>query len=217
MRNIAKILGALVLVLGATVLLTPVVHFKGSTVLAHVVPIPCDFTTGGGFILIAPGTASNNAGLPESDQKANFGLVGGCKNGGFFGHINYVDHNNGLHVSSDSITGYVNPCPGCDGVFAANNARDICGTADVSIQGTPIGTFNFRVRTIDAEQQSFPPPKDKFGILLQNQTTGSIDYLVPTRCLADDTPTGEASTCHMTNPGAVTSNSTSPTRQPRGQ
>src|SRR6266568_4278149 len=165
------------------------------------VPSPCDFTTGGGWIQIAAGTAFNLAGLPESGQKANFGLVGGCKNGGFFGHVNYVDHNNGLHVSSDSITGYVNPCPGCDGVFAANNARDICGTADVSIQGAPIGTFNFRVRTIDAEQQSFPPPKDKFGILLQNQMTGSIDYLVPTRCLADDTPTGEASTCHMTNPG----------------
>lgn len=174
---------------------------RPTTVYAHIVPSPCDFTTGGGWIQIASGTASNAAGLPESDQKANFGLVGGCKNGGFFGHVNYVDHNNGVHVSSDSITGYVNPCPGCDGVFAANNARDICGTADVSIQGTPVGTFNFRVRTIDAEQQSFPPPKDKFGILLQNQTTGSIDYLVPTRCLADDTPTGEASTCHSVNPG----------------
>src|SRR6266581_7006524 len=184
----ALITGGLVL---ATLIVLRSVPVKAWQTTGGQVPSPCDFTTGGGWIRIAE----------ESDQKANFGLVGGCKNGGFFGHVNYVDHNNGLHVSSDSITGYVNPCPGCDGVFAANNARDICGTADVSIQGTPIGTFNFRVRTIDAEQQSFPPPKDKFGILLQNQMTGSIDYLVPTRCLADDTPTGEASTCHMTNPG----------------
>src|SRR3989441_9010467 len=189
----ALLAGGLLLALQAT---------KPTPVYAHEVPSLCDFTTGGGFILIAPGTASNNAGLPESDQKANFGLVGGCKNGGFFGHVNYVDHNNGLHVSSDSITGYVNPCgPGCDGVFAARNARDICGTADVSIRGTLIGTFNFRVRTIDAEQQSSPPPKDKFGILLQNQNTGNIDYLVPTRCLADDSPTGDVTTCSSVNPG----------------
>jgi hypothetical protein len=197
-RTIAR----LVLVLLAGGLLVGAAMFRGAVpAIAHVVPSPCDFTTGGGWIRIAAGTASNNGGLPESDQKANFGIVGGCKPDRFFGHVNYVDHNNGVHVSSDSITGYVNPCPGCDGRFAANNARDICGTADVSIQGTPVGTFNFRVRTIDAEQESFPPPKDKFGILLQNQTTGNIDYLVPTRCLADDTPTGEASTCNSVNPG----------------
>jgi len=41
--------------------------------------MPCDFTTGGGFILIAPGTASNIAGLPETGQKANFGLVAGAR------------------------------------------------------------------------------------------------------------------------------------------
>src|SRR5260370_5885302 len=159
---IGPILGAALLAGG---LLLALQASRPTPVYAHEVPSPCDFTTGGGFILIAPGEVTNQVGLPETGHKANFGLVGGCKNGGFFGHVNYVDHNNGLHVSSDTITGYVNPCPGCDGTFAANNARDICGTADVSIQGTPIGTFNFRVRTIDAEQQSFPPPKDKFRIL----------------------------------------------------
>lgn len=78
--------------------------FRAAPVYANIVPSPCDFTTGGGFILIAPGTASSP--LAETGQKANFGFVGGCKNGGFFGHVNYVDHNNGLHVSSDSITAY---------------------------------------------------------------------------------------------------------------
>ena len=198
-QRIARLVAALL----AGGFLVAVLSFTNTPLVkAHFVPTPCDFTTGGGWIRIASGTATNNGGFPESGDKANFGIVGGCKPDRFFGHVNYVDHNNGIHVSSDTITGYVNPCgPGCDGVFAARNARDICGTADVSIQGTPMGTFNFRVRTIDAEQQSSPPPKDKFGILLQNQTTGNIDYLVPTRCLADDTPTGEASTCHMTNPG----------------
>src|SRR6266704_848399 len=97
-------------------LLAVLLAFRTAPVKAHVLPAPCDFTTGGGFV------------LTDAGNHANFGLVGGCKHGGFFGHVNFVDHNNGLHVSSDSITGYVNPCPGCDGVFAANNARDICGT-----------------------------------------------------------------------------------------
>ena len=130
--------------------------------------------------------------------------MGGCKNGGFFGHLNYVDNNNGLHVSSDTITAYVNPCPGC-APPAANNARDICGAADVSIQGSPVGTFAFRVRTIDAEQQSSPPPKDKFGIhihqLDSSGNAGNTLYLVQTRCLASDSPTGNARTCSAVNPG----------------
>jgi hypothetical protein len=160
------------------------------------VPSPCDFTTGGGFIFTNSAFDFNGATLPEGGQKANFGLVGGCKNGGFFGHVNYVDHANGLHVSSDTITGYVDPCPGCSPP-AANNARDICGTAEVTdpSTGQNFGTHNFRVRTIDAEKQSsFPQPKDKFGIELQNQS-GDIDYFVPVRCLADNTPTGDVRTC----------------------
>src|SRR5260370_22996187 len=62
------------------VLLVAMVGFKSTPVYAHIVPSPCDFTTGGGFFL----TNSNN--------HANFGLVGGCKNGGVFGHGNFVDH-----------------------------------------------------------------------------------------------------------------------------
>lgn len=199
-RTIARFVP--ILFVGA--LLALVLTFKDTPVaIAHEVPFPCDFTTGGGFILIAPGTASSP--LAETGQKANFGLVGGCKNGGFFGHVNYVDHNNGLHVSSDTITAYVNPCPGCIPP-AANNARDICGTADVSINGSPItGPWGFRVRTIDAEQQSSPPPKDKFGIhihsLNSDGTAGSTAYLVPTRCLASNSPTGNVSTCSAVNPG----------------
>jgi hypothetical protein len=201
-NSISVIAPMLAAALLATGLLLALQATKPTPVYAHEVPSPCDFTTGGGFILIAPGTASSP--LAETGQKANFGLVGGCKNGGFFGHVNYVDHNNGLHVSSDTITAYVDPCPGCSPP-AANNARDICGTADVSINGSSLGTWGFRVRTIDAEQQSFPAPKDKFGIhihsLDSSGNAGSTAYLVPTRCLASDSPTGNVMTCSAVNPG----------------
>ncbi|MBZ5556520.1 MAG: hypothetical protein LAO77_04525, partial [Acidobacteriia bacterium] len=68
-------------------------------VSAHVVPTPCDFTTGGGWIVITE----------EGGDQANFGIVGGCKHEGFFGDVNYIDHNYGppgLHVHSTSIDGY---------------------------------------------------------------------------------------------------------------
>ena len=192
---IGPILGAALLAGG---LLLALQASRPTSVYAHEVPSPCDFTTGGGFIFVSQSTSSSP--LPETGQKANFGLVGGCKNGGFFGHVNYVDHNNGLHVSSDTITAYVNPCPGCS-FPAANNARDICGTADVSINGSPVGTWGFRVRTIDAEQQMSPPPKDKFGIHIHDLNSGNTAYLVPTRCLASNSPTGNVMTCSAVNPG----------------
>ncbi len=162
---------------------------------AHVVPSPCDFTTGGGWILIAPDTGFSNPSLPETGDKANFGLVGGCKNGGFFGHVNYVDHNNGLHVSSTEILAYFDAAP-------PSKIRDICGTAKTNL----LGDVFFRVRTIDAEQQPFPPPKDKFGIKLIGQnpdgsSSGVTKYIVATRCLASDSPTFNLSTCSSVNPG----------------
>src|SRR2546422_8247919 len=74
---IGPILGAALLAGG---LLLALQASRPTPVYAHEVPSPCDFTTGGGFILIAPGTASSP--LAETGHKANFGLVGGCKNGG---------------------------------------------------------------------------------------------------------------------------------------
>src|SRR5260221_32103 len=77
-------------------LLAVLLTFRTTPVKAHVLPAPCDFTTGGGFVL-------TNAG-----NHANFGLVGGCKNGGHIGHVHLYEHVNsrffaGLHVSSTSI------------------------------------------------------------------------------------------------------------------
>jgi len=52
-----------------------------------------DFVTGGGWIL-------NNG------SKANFAVAGGIKNG-FWGHLQYNDHGNGLKVKGTGVTAYV--------------------------------------------------------------------------------------------------------------
>ena len=169
MKNIVRILGVLVLVFLAAVLLTPVAPFKSTIALAH--EVVCDFTTGGGFVITPDG------------NHANFGLVAGCKHGGFFGHVNFVDHDTtgmfaGLHVSSDQITAYVQPDP-----TSHPRYRDICGTADTNL----FGNVYFRVRTLDvAEPGSGPNGPDKFGIELTGISppwTGAHAVVVPTRFL----------------------------------
>ena len=133
------------------VLLVAMLGFKSTPVYAHVVPSPCDFTTGGGFV------------ITDNGNHANFGLVAGCKHGGFFGHVNFVDHDTtgmfaGLHVSSDQVTAYVQPDP-----TSHPRYRDICGTADTNL----FGNVYFRVRTLDvAEPGSGPTGPDRFGIEL---------------------------------------------------
>jgi hypothetical protein len=158
----------LALLLGG--LMVGLLTFRSIPVYAHVVPSPCDFTTGGGFV------------LTDSGNHANFGLVGGCKNGGFFGHVNFVDHDTtgifaGLHVSSDTIDGYFEP-------FAGSNVRDICGTADTN----RFGVVKFRART---EDNADPNPGgrgvDKFGLKLMGVSppyTGMSAVVVTTRLLA---------------------------------
>lgn len=55
----------------AAALFLALLTFKETPVaMAHVVPSPYDFTTGGGFV------------ITDSGNHANCGLVGGCKNGG---------------------------------------------------------------------------------------------------------------------------------------
>ena len=130
-----------------TALLVGLLTFRSAPLIAHIVPSPCDFTTGGGFV------------LTDSGNHANFGLVGGCKNGGFYGHVNFVDHDTtgtfaGLHVSSDTIDAYLEPSAG-------SNVRDICGTADTNL----FGTVKFRARTEDnADPNPGGSGVDKFGL-----------------------------------------------------
>ena len=81
-----------------------------------------DFVTGGGWILTSSGA------------KANFAVAGGIKNGGFWGHLEYIDHGNGHpKVHGTSVTAYTVTGP---------TTRHIEGTAD--IDGTP-GTYKVDV------------------------------------------------------------------------
>lgn len=108
---------------------------------------PCDFITSGGFVV----NTVNNV-----SKKANFGVHGGCKNGDFWGHLNFVDHATGFHVQSVAITGYV-VAPGGN-----QNARDVCGTAQTNREGDP-ETINFVARLIDNGE---PGGADQFGLKL---------------------------------------------------
>jgi len=148
---------------------------------AQIVPQPCDFITGGGFV------------FKDNGARANFGAHGGCKNGSFWGHVNYVDHDavpfagtsSPYHVDSTEITGYLT-VPGFP------NARDICGIAQTNAGET----VNFRVRMED-NGAGAGAPKDRFGIRLSN------GYLVTTRPLGDAAPGGGDVTLHPFNPSTT--------------
>ncbi len=88
---------------------------------------PCDFLTGGGWI-VGPFGA-----------KANFGVAGGFKDGAFWGHLNYIDHGNGWHVKATAVTGY------SDDPADTVHCRIIC--YDVTINDAP--GFTARVRACD--------------------------------------------------------------------
>jgi len=136
--------------------------------------VTCDFTTGGGWIIIQE----------EANDKANFGIVGGCKNNGFYGHANYVDHNSGqfsgLHVNGP-VTAYLDPCIG--GCGLQPGYRDLCGPASSNL----FGPVFFRIRTRDFGE---PGGDDRFGIKLVRQSDLTQVYLVPTRELGPPGTTG---------------------------
>ncbi len=84
-----------------------------------------DFVTGGGWI--------TNAGA-----KANFGVAGGMKNGGLWGHLEYINHGTGMKVHGTGVTAYVN-------VITRPTSRHIEGTAEVNGQGG----FTYQVDVAD--------------------------------------------------------------------
>jgi len=127
---------------------------------AHFVPAPCDFITGGGWV------------IGDSGQFVNFGAHGGCKHGQFWGHVNVLDHSTNPpgHLRSTSITGYL-----FDPAFP--NARDICGIGVLN-DGE---TVRFRVRM---EDNGEPGGSDRFGVRVS--TAGAVS----TRELGPPGPTG---------------------------
>jgi hypothetical protein len=106
----------------------------------------CDFVTAGGFIINPT----------DAGGKGTFGVGGGCKNGSFWGHLEYLDHVLGKRIHWTSITGYQK---------TPDNARLVCG-----IGITPSdNNVTFVVRVKDAGE---PGAYDEFDI----QWDGTIDH-----------------------------------------
>ena len=122
---------------------------------------PCspsgDFVTGGGFII--PNSTSGD--------HANFGVAGACKNGFFWGHLEYIDHGIDLNVHWTSITAYIEVDSGYDSRGKPIGVRGICGTARTNFYGD----VDFLVRARDAGE---PGTMDEFDIRLSKN--GGIVY-----------------------------------------
>lgn len=131
------------------------------------VPDPCDFVTSGGFVVNS-----------TTGKKANFGVHGGCKNGAFWGHLNFVDHANGYHVNSVEVTAYLAP----EGV--ASPVRDVCGIAQSNNPSDP-DEFYFRARLIDNGEPG-GPMLDQFALKLGVPSA----YQVPLLFLGSARPGG---------------------------
>jgi len=127
---------------------------------------PCDFLTGGGWIV-------------HLGAKANFGIGGGCKHGSpTWGHLEYIDHGTGLNVHGTDITGYffIDQGTGVDPkTQQPTGTRGICGTARTN----QFGDVNFAVR---AEDLGEPGINDQFDIRLTDSTTGTIVYETSSEC-----------------------------------
>ena len=122
---------------------------------------PCDFMTGGGFIF-------------HNGAKANFGVAGGCKNGTpTWGHLEYIDHGNGLNVHWTSITGYFEEDTSTGANGQPTGARLICGTASTNLYGD----VDFVVQARDAGE---PGVNDWFDIRLRR--AGVIVYDTTQEC-----------------------------------
>ena len=171
--------------------------------------LPCDFLTGGGWIL-PPAGSSNGV-------KANFAIGGGCKNGStpgpppipYWGHLNYLDHGTPIkpltaptpfHVHWTSIDYYVFVCNGvnidgenCTGPSTDPQTgqpvgtREVCGTAETNDPAHP--TVHFRVRAADNGE---PGTNDFFWMHLSDPNTNTIFYDTGCTFLGSSTPCGSS-------------------------
>jgi hypothetical protein len=147
---------------------------------AHMLLAPCDFITGGGFI------------FTDDGDMVNFAIQGGCKNGKWWGGINLVDHNTGLHFKSREITGYMmDP--------SDPNAREICGTGTINDDDKTV--VYFRARVVDNGE---PGKNDLFGIGFDNRTTSGERFMyISARKLANGEGGGGNVQLHKTNPSTT--------------
>jgi len=106
-----------------------------------------DFVTGGGWITGTP-----------SGAKGTFGVAGGLKQGGLWGHLVYIDHGaGGPSVKGTGVTAYSTTGP---------TSRHIEGTAEVNGQAG----FTYKV---DVADNGEPGSSDTFALSLSNGYTAS--------------------------------------------
>jgi len=135
------------------------------TLIAH--PAPCDFLTGGGFIMT---TGSNTHDI----AKGTFAIGGGCKNGTpTWDHLEYHDHGNDLNAHWLTITAYLAEGDGLGDTGVdpktkqPTGTRLVCGTARTNLYGD----VYFMVRAHDHGE---PGTEDQFDIRLKRD--GVIVY-----------------------------------------
>jgi hypothetical protein len=127
----------------------------------------CGKLTGGGWIVTSSGA------------KANFGVSGGIRGTAFWGHLNYIDHETGMHVRSTDVTAFEQDPANADGRIIRFNVT-LNGSAGVAV-----------VRCVDNGE---PGRNDLFEITLStNYTAGGS--------LAGDRPGGGNIQLHKCPPG----------------
>ena len=104
-----------------------------------------DFVTGGGWITGTP-----------SGAKGTFGVAGGIKNGGLWGHLTYIDHGTNMKVKGTGVTAYTVTGP---------TTRHIEGTADINGRS---GSYQ-----VDVSDNGEPGRNDMFSIMLSNGYSAS--------------------------------------------
>src|SRR6266403_2649919 len=172
------------LIAGAVFIAGAVQRLTTDSAIAQEQP-PCDFVTGGGFI------------VRDSGDKANFGVAGSCKNEFSWGHLEYVDHSYTppLNVHWTSITAYLGP--GCSPT-GPSDARCICGTATSNV----FGDVEFGVVVDDVDE---PGVNDVFKIRLFQQGAG-IGYTTesdPDNTLGGSGPGGGNIQLHKPDPSST--------------
>lgn len=164
-RTIPRIVPGLVVSALLVAVAAALLFVRPTPVKAWATP-PCDFLTGGGWIV-------------HYGAKANLAIGGGCKHGSpTWGHLEYIDHGTGLNVHWTSITGYffIDQGTGTDPqTHQPTGTRGICGTARTNLYGD----VNFAVR---AEDLGEPGVNDQFDIRLTDPNTGAPLYDTTTEC-----------------------------------
>ncbi|MBI4557580.1 MAG: hypothetical protein HY706_08355 [Candidatus Hydrogenedentes bacterium] len=87
-----------------------------------------DFVTGGGWI------------TTPSGARANFAVAGGIKNGQFWGHLMYIDHETGMKVKGTEVTGYAELDPTTrfiEGMADINRSSGFTYEVEVTDNGEP--------------------------------------------------------------------------------